>query len=141
MRSGRAWMPLAGANVPQEAKLRYCDHPCFVCPAACSGYASWVKPGIHLDTCGADPSAALWLPEFNDKGAGECTEEAGGGWITCIHTLRLSSTQSVPFYACRMCEIASCQGPKDSCGKGCCWSSAVAPLVGPGLWLLSASPT
>jgi len=44
--------------------------PVFACPAACSGYASWVKPGIHLDTCGADPSAALWLPEFNDKGAG-----------------------------------------------------------------------
>lgn len=46
-----------------------------------SAYAEWVKPGIHLDTCGSDPAASVWLYEFNDKAA----SESGWGVVQYTH--------------------------------------------------------
>ncbi|WIA17366.1 hypothetical protein OEZ85_014227 [Tetradesmus obliquus] len=36
----------------------------------CSKYAEWVKPGIKLDSCGADPSTPVWLLDYDDSEAG-----------------------------------------------------------------------
>ncbi len=43
----------------------------YVLLRCCSKYAEWVRPGIKLDTCGVDPAAVIWVPDFDDTNAGD----------------------------------------------------------------------